>query len=219
MGVPIVLDHVVLAGPGLAAAVDHVESLTGVRAAPGGAHPTGTANALIAFSRGGERVRQYLEVMGPDPASGRAASEVESFGISGLEGPAVVSWAIRPDDLDAAVASARAAGAAIGGITPLSRRTPDGRELAWRLARPLDERHPPFLIDWAEMPHPALDSIPVLGLVALRRCTTDVAGETARLRALGIATGEGADELEVVPADVDGLEIEVEVGGRTVVLR
>lgn len=158
-------------------------------------------------------------MLGPGPASGRAASEIETFGISRLERPAVASWAIRPDDLDAAVASAQAAGAAIGGIAPLSRRTPDGRELAWRLARPLDERRPPFLIDWADTPHPALDDIPVRELVALRRRTTDVAGETARLRALGIATGDGVDELEVVAADADGLEIEVEVDGRTVLLR
>lgn len=219
MGVPALLDHVVLAGPDLAEAIAAVERATGVRASPGGAHPTGTANALIAFTRRGERVRQYLEVIGPDAAAGRSASEISTFGLDRLSAPAVASWAIRPDDLDATVARARTAGVGLRGIEPLSRRTPDGGELAWRLARPEDERRPPFLIDWGATAHPGLADVPLLELVALRRRTTDVESETHRLRALGVAVGSGDDELELVPAATDGFEVEIAVDGRSVVLR
>jgi len=73
MGAPAILDHVVLAGPDLAATIDEVERRTGVRAPLGGRHPGGTANALIAFTRGGRRVKQYLELIGPDAEGGWTA--------------------------------------------------------------------------------------------------------------------------------------------------
>ncbi|GAA3598801.1 VOC family protein [Agrococcus terreus] len=215
------IDHVVLAGPDLAAAVAHVEAVTGVRAAPGGRHPRGTANALIAFTRGGRRVRQYLEVIGPDAEAGWSADRVDTFGIDRLDGPRVVTFSARPDDIEAAVAAARASGVPFQDVEPLSRRTPDGRELAWRLARPEQgEAHPPFLIDWGATAHPGLDGLPTLELVALRRLTPDVAGETARLRALGVIVGEAGEEaVEVVEAGADGFELEVAVDGRRVLLR
>ncbi|MET4100299.1 hypothetical protein ABIB37_002536 [Agrococcus sp. UYP10] len=219
MGAPAILDHVVLAGPDLAATIDEVERRTGVRAPLGGRHPGGTANALIAFTRGGRRVKQYLELIGPDAEGGWTASEVGRFGIAALPAPAVVSFAIAPHDLDATVERATAAGAGIGAVVPLSRRTPDGRELAWRLGLPEDERQPPFLIDWGDTAHPALDDIPALELLAVRRLATDVAAESARLSALGVDVGDGRDALQVVAADADGIEIEVEVDGLPVVLR
>lgn len=215
------IDHVVLAGPDLAAAVAHVEAVTGVRAAPGGRHPRGTANALIAFTRGGRRVRQYLEVIGPDAEAGWSADRVDTFGIDRLDGPRVVTFSARPDNIEAAVAAARASGVPFQDVEPLSRRTPDGRELAWRLARPEQGgAHPPFLIDWGATAHPGLDGLPTLELVALRRLTPDVAGETARLRALGVIVGEAGEEaVEVVEAGADGFELEVAVDGRRVLLR
>lgn len=214
------LDHVVLAGPDLAAAIDHVETLTGVRAAAGGRHPRGTANALIAFTRGGRRVRQYLEVIGPDAEAGWTADRVDTFGIDELGGPEVVTFSARPDDIDGAVAAARAAGVPFRDVEPLSRRTPDGRELAWRLARPEDgEAHPPFLIDWGATPHPGLEDLPTLELVSLRRLAPDVEAETSRLRALGVTVGAGDDGVEVVAADEAGFELDVRVGDRRIRLR
>lgn len=217
MGAPRILDHVVLAAPDLAALVNEVERVTGVRASPGGRHPGGTANALIAFTRRGERVRQYLELIGPD--EGWAAADVPRFGIDGLSGPRVVTFAVAPPDIDAAVEQARAAGLDLGDPEPLSRATPDGRELAWRLALPADPARSPFLIDWGATAHPALEDVPTLELVALRRLTRDAAGETARFAATGIEVGEGADALEVREAQADGFEVEVAVGDRVVTLR
>ncbi|GEK80675.1 VOC family protein [Agrococcus baldri] len=219
MGVPRVLDHIVLAGPDLAALVDAVERDTGVRAAPGGRHPSGTANALIALTREGRRVRQYLELIGPDTEAGWSADRVPRFGIDALTAPRIASFAIAPDDLDAAVAGARAAGLGFGDIEPLSRTTPDGRELAWRLGLPQDEAQPPFLIDWGATPHPALEPIPALELVALRRLARDPAAEADRLLALGIPIGRGHHELEVVAAERDGFEAEVATAAGPAVLR
>jgi hypothetical protein len=47
------IDHLMWAVPDLVAGVDRLESLTGVRAASGGAHPgMGTANALLGLGPG-----------------------------------------------------------------------------------------------------------------------------------------------------------------------
>lgn len=213
------LDHAVLAGPDLAAVVDDVERRTGVRAAPGGRHPSGTANALIAFTRRGERVRQYLELIGPDAAGGWSADRVPRFGIDALTAPRVASFAIAPRDLDATIREARGAGLDYRDAEPLSRETPDGRLLEWRLGLPGPESQPPFLIDWGGTPHPALEGLPVLELVALRRLARDPHAESARFAALGIEVGDGPDALQVVAADADGFELEVEAHGRTALLR
>jgi hypothetical protein len=162
-------------------------------------------------------VRQYLELIGPDAEAGWTAADVSRFGIDALAGPTVVSVAIAPDDLDAAVEVARAAGVGFE-VAPLSRSTPDGRELSWRLGLP-DDGRPPFLIDWGDTAHPALDDIPTLELVGVRRLARDVEAESARLRALGVPVGDGPDALELVAADTDGVELEVAVDGRRVVLR
>ncbi|WP_072313416.1 VOC family protein [Agrococcus sp. Marseille-P2731] len=224
MGVPTVLDHVVLAGPELGAIVDGFERATGVRAAAGGRHPTGTANALVALTHRGARTRQYLELIGPDAEAGFSADEVPRFGIDRLAAEGVdsqvVSFAIAPASLEAAVVDARAAGFAYGDPEPLSRATPDGRELAWRLALPEDERRPPFLIDWGATPHPALEAaLPTIELVALRRLARDPAAEAARFAALGIEVGDGSGALQVVGSEADGFELEVAVGEGTIVIR
>lgn len=218
MGVPAVLDHIVLAGPDLAALIDQVERTTGVRAAPGGRHPGGTANALIACTRDGARVRQYLELIGPDAEAGFTAADVARFGIAGLTAPRIASIAIATDDLEATIERARAAGIPYGDPEPLSRRTPDGQELAWRLGLPADEAHPPFLIDWGATPHPALGDLPTLELTALRRLAADPTAEAARLAALGIPVGDGDGALAVVAAARDGFEATVERDGRAPIL-
>ena len=93
------IDHLMWAVPDLAAGVDRLESLTGVRAASGGAHPgMGTANVLLGLGPG-----VYLEVIGPDPA----LDEPTGFGalLAALDAPELRSWAIRTDDIDQACAA------------------------------------------------------------------------------------------------------------------
>lgn len=163
---PETLDHVVLAAPSLDEAVVLVEERTGIRAKPGGRHPTGTANALIAFTVDGGRSRHYLELIGPDAESGVAQEDVETFGIRHLTGPRVAAYALHPDDIDADAAAAEAAGFDLGDVSPYSRTTPTGDLLEWRLTLPPSGQSPeiPFLIDWGSTPHPALQDLPLLEL-------------------------------------------------------
>ena len=188
--IPTDLDHIVLAGPDLAAVVAGFEQLTGVRGAPGGKHPTGTENHLVAFTVGGRRTRHYLELIGP--TAGVEASEVETFGISRRSGPGVATFAIHPADVDAVHAEASSAGVRLGDLRPLSRRKPDGDLLEWRVSGgPGRDPDPavPFLIDWADTPHPALGDLPTIELVSV----TVTHPEPEALRATYAALGLDAD--------------------------
>ena len=104
MSIPTLLDHVVIAGPDLPALVDWFAERTGVVAAPGGAHPTGTANALVALTIDGRRGPQYIELIGPNPD--RSEPELpETFGISTLSAPSRGASTGRPAGLSTTSAS------------------------------------------------------------------------------------------------------------------
>lgn len=189
MGIPRLLDHVVIAGPDLAGLVDWFAERTGVVAAPGGAHPTGTANALVALTVEGARGPQYIELIGPNPE--RPEPELPAaFGIDGLAEPAVRAYAVHPDDIEATVAAARERGHDPGEVSDLSRRTPDGTLLEWRLTRSDARRlDVPFLIDWGTTPQPGLSDIPAIELVSLERIEPDPAPAQEALDALGLGDG------------------------------
>ena len=129
-GIARLLDHVVIAGPDLAALVAWFAERTGVTAAPGGVHPRGTANALIAFTVAGRRGPHYLELIGPDPAAPATGSgparRPDTFGIAGLDRPTIVTYAVHPDGIDEVITASRSAGYDPGEVADLSRRTPDG---------------------------------------------------------------------------------------------
>ncbi|WP_432511588.1 VOC family protein [Kineococcus sp. SYSU DK001] len=165
MSFPPLLDHVVVAGPDLGALVTWFADATGVTAAPGGVHPgAGTANALVALTVGGERRPHYVELIGPDPDG---TVEPTTFGIAGLTSPRVVTYAVHPADLDATAAAWRERGDDPGPVEGMSRRTPDGTLLSWRLTRPRPGRPDvPFLIDWGGTPHPGTTVGPALDLLA-----------------------------------------------------
>lgn len=200
--VPAALDHVIYAGPNLAEAIAAVERLTGVRAAPGGKHPTGTANALIAFTVGGERVPHYLEVIGPDPEGDTPASEIAAFGIQHRSKPAVATFAIHPADFEGTAERAAADGVSLGEIRPLSRRTPAGELLEWRLTRG-EGRDPdpavPFLIDWGSTAQPGLGDIPTVELLGLRIEHPDPETLAGKHASLGVEVEvAGAEEVAIV---------------------
>ena len=203
MSIPTLLDHVVIAGPDLPALVDWFAQRTGVVAAPGGAHPTGTANALVALTIAGARGPQYIELIGPNPD--RAEPELPTtFGIATLTEPRVQAYAVHPADIEATVATARAGGYDPGDVSDLSRRTPDGVLLEWRLTRGEDRRiDVPFLIDWGTTPQPGLGDIPTIELVSLVREEPD----PEPLRAVLAAFGLGDGVAEVVAGEDPGFRL------------
>ncbi|MDN3238157.1 VOC family protein [Glycomyces tritici] len=158
------LDHLVLATPDLAATVAEITRLTGTRPVPGGVHPgRGTRNFLLGLGEGG-----YLEIIGPDPEQGDPEGP-RPFGIDGLTEARVATWAVRVEDIDAAVAASRQAGYDPGEPHAMSRQAPGGEQLSWKLTLDLQRGQTglvPFLIDWGRAVHPAAN-LPVVPLVSL----------------------------------------------------
>ncbi|WP_147919015.1 VOC family protein [Ruania zhangjianzhongii] len=157
---PIELDHLVYAGPDLAALVAQVRTSTGIAPQPGGSHEgRGTANALLGLGAG-----RYLELLGPDPDQGDP-DRPRPLRVDEVSAPTVVGWAVRTPSVDHLVDSARADGYDPGPVAPMSRRTPDGDLLSWRLTPPEGgfDGAVPFLIDWQDSPHPA-EGLPTVSL-------------------------------------------------------
>lgn len=155
------LDHLVHAVPDLLAGVAEFADRTGVRPVPGGSHPGGTANYLVRFGP-----TSYLEIIGSDPASD---VRPRAFGLETLTEPRLAAWAVHPGNIDRVVKVARERGYDPGDVQPLSRRTPSGELLEWRLTGrddPAAIRPVPFLIDWGGTTHPAASDLPVVGLAS-----------------------------------------------------
>lgn len=189
MNFPDTLDHLVYAVPDLAAAMPAFAERTGVAPAPGGRHPVGSANALVALTVNGERAPHYLEIVGPDPERADPGP-VEVFGLAALERPHLATFAVRVDeDLPSAVRRARAVGHDPGDVEPWSRATPEGDVLHWHLAKREPETYPapvPFLIDWGSTSQPGLGVAPTLELVSLRAEHPEPTVLAPALSALGV---------------------------------
>jgi glyoxalase-like protein len=178
------IDHLVYATPDLAAGIEQVERLLGVKAIPGGQHPGGgTRNALIGL--GGET---YLEIIGPDPDQPKPPRP-RRFGIDELKGPRLVTWAAKGIDLEAMVDNAKRHAIDLGMIQSGSRKRPDGVLLSWRLTvSPALTQGGivPFFIDWAKTQHPATSLPKGCVLVALRAEHPDANRVQADLSVLGL---------------------------------
>jgi catechol 2,3-dioxygenase-like lactoylglutathione lyase family enzyme len=135
------LDHVILAVPDLDRAADALERVLGLQATRGRRHPSlGTENSLVPL--GGA----YLELVA---VADEQAATGSAFGRSALaartEGPRFTGWVARTDDLDDAADGAQ--------IVALSRDTPDGQKITWRMAaldRLGDGGVLPPLLSWDE---------------------------------------------------------------------
>jgi catechol 2,3-dioxygenase-like lactoylglutathione lyase family enzyme len=187
------LDHLVYATPDLEESVRQIAKLTGVRPVEGGPHPgLGTRNHLLGLGE-----LRYLEIIGPDPEQPEPEAP-RPFGIDDLTEPRLAAWAVRAADIEARVARSRVQGYDPGPIEPLSRRTPDGELLRWRLTFPY-EPVVPFLIDWGRTPHPAR-RLPVVPLTEFAGLHPDPPGVRTRLAALGVDLDvrEGAPGLVAV---------------------
>jgi hypothetical protein len=174
------LDHVIIAGPELDMLRSLVEERTGVRPIPGGVHPGhGTHNALVGLGQ-----ERYLELLAPDPEQGGGAFADTIAHL--LEG-ALHTWCVRAGDADAAARRVLEAGATPRRL-PMSRRRPDGSELAWELV--FVDHHPfgslvPFFVDWRGAAHPARSLRDDLSLQRLELRHPDADGLRAFLERLG----------------------------------
>lgn len=138
----------------------------------------------------------YLEIIGPDPDQ-PDPDRARPFGLDDLEAARLVTWCVHPDDLDAHVAAAGAAGYPYTDPRPMSRQAPDGL-LEWSLAHPTFDTHGgtvPFCIDWGSTPHPSTVAAAGLTLVGLR-ATHPFPGDLANLLGsvgVGLMIDEGPE--------------------------
>jgi hypothetical protein len=202
------IDHLVIAVPDLGTAIARYTAL-GFSVVPGGRHPTGTHNALIALADGA-----YLELIAfyeprPDHRWWRPLQR----------GGGLVDFCLRTSDLASDIAAFRAAGVDMDDPKPLSRVRPDGYQLEWRLGIPLEPFRgvAPFLIEDAtpraeRVPaariHPngvtavASVTVAVEAVEAVRKIYAQVLGavgeavEIAEWQATGVAFTTGGHRLQ-----------------------
>jgi catechol 2,3-dioxygenase-like lactoylglutathione lyase family enzyme len=131
------IDHIVIAVPDLALAQKSYEAL-GFTVVPGGRHPVGSHNALIALADG-----SYIELIAFYEPSPR-----HKWWLPLQKGGGLVDFCMQTDDLLGDTAAWRRAGVAIDDPSPLSRVRPDGYHLKWVLSIPRDAHKGvvPFLI-------------------------------------------------------------------------
>ena len=204
------IDHLIIAGPSLEEAREHVRRLLGVEPSVGGVHPgVGTRNELVGLGPG-----VYLEVIGPDPQQPEPVLP-RWFGVDTLTAPALVTWCPRTDDVDAARSAMLAAGVDPGATAAGGRERPDGVHLTWRATDPRADRLGgvlPFLMDWGESEHPSDALAGGIELVRLRLFHPRVDAVRAVARALSLP-------VEAARRDEPGLEADVLTPGGVVTLR
>ena len=137
------LDHVVVAVPDLDAASAALERRHGLKATPGGRHPAlGTHNAVVPL--GGA----YIEVVAVADEQLAATNE---FGRAALRardgGPRFMGWVLRTEAIEDAAAAWQSH------VVPLSRRTPSGQEIRWRMVGLEHAGDPgrPMIIEWEDI--------------------------------------------------------------------
>jgi hypothetical protein len=161
----LLLDHVVLAGPDLDQLVTEFRDRTGIDPKLGGRHPGGTRNYLVRLTD-----TAYLEIIGPDKL-GPGIPLPTAFGINTLTAPRIATWLVHPVDIEQTIATALAGGYNPGPLGPLSRETPEGTVLRWRLTHDAPDNLgglAPGLIDWFDTPHPTGSGLPQATLVDFR---------------------------------------------------
>ena len=136
------LDHVIVAVPDLDDATAALERTTGLRATPGGRHPSlGTQNRLVPLGKA------YLEIA--TVADERLAAGNE-FGRAVLgardSGPRFTGWVVRTREIEQAAPTWQS------DVVSLTRDTPSGTQVGWRMAGLDNVRDPsrPLLIEWED---------------------------------------------------------------------
>ena len=165
------IDHLVVAVPDLDVARKSYEAL-GFTVVPGGRHPVGTHNALIAFADGA-----YVELI-----AFYEANPSHKWWAPLQKGGGLVDFCMQTDDLAGDTAAFRRAGVAIDDPAPLSRVRPDGYRLAWVLSIPRAGQRgvAPFLIQdetprEERIPRQTTHANGVTGIGTVTVAVTDVA--------------------------------------------
>src|SRR4051812_19739391 len=144
-------DHLVVAIRSLPEGMAEFERTTGVKPVVGGTHPgRGTENALVSLGGG-----KYLEIIAPQQG---AALSPRDEGVRKLDRLQIIGWAVSVPDIDAAVATLKAAGVATTAPQPGSRIAPGGDRLEWTTLGLADRgiAMAPFFINWsAATKHPS----------------------------------------------------------------
>jgi Glyoxalase-like domain len=132
------LDHIVIAVNDLDTAMKDYQRL-GFTVVPGGRHPVGTYNGLIAFAD-----RSYIELI-----SFYRDNPDHRWWVALKQGEGLIDFCMQTDDLRGDTEKFRRAGVEMDDPVPWSRTRPDGYELKWRLAlaRGRDRGVAPFLIE------------------------------------------------------------------------
>ena len=191
------VDHLVWCVPDLDSGISTLEGMTGVRAAPGGSHPgVGTHNALLSLG-----ARSYIEIIAPDPAQDAHRSP-RVFRLDEIDKPTLVTWSAASASLRDLAGVSFDDGQRLGEARSMSRLRPDGIELHWTMTDPyaeVDQGLVPFLIDWADSPHPGESAPTGLSLLALEAWHPQPDAVNVKLSRLGIDLRAGfSDEPRLV---------------------
>jgi hypothetical protein len=119
------IDHLVVVVPDLDQAIRNYQAL-GFSVVPGGRHPIGTHNALIAFADGA-----YLELL-----AFREPNPTHRWWTALQQGGGLADFCMRTDDVEGDRRAFARAGVDLDEPWPLSRVRPDGYTVRWRLAIP-----------------------------------------------------------------------------------
>ena len=165
------LDHLVVACADLADGIAWCERTLGHSPQAGGRHAfMGTHNRILSIASA-RFPRAYLEVIAIDP-DGVAPAQPRWFGLDEPalrrvleDGPRLIHWVARCDDVRAAAAAFAAAGFNPGEVVDAERATPHGL-LRWQISvrpdgRRLADGAVPTLIQWGDV-HPT-SSLPASG--------------------------------------------------------
>jgi hypothetical protein len=176
------LDHLVYAVPDLAASIESFEHRLGQAPRAGGRHVgLGTHNAILPLAN-----ECYVELIAIDPDADKP-NHPRPFGLDSLDGPRLVTWAVRSRSIESDVERARTQGYDPGAVLSMSRRSPSGELLEWKLtlrADAIGDGIVPFVIDWGKTPHPASIAAGQLGELELEMFCGDHPHPDAILQAL-----------------------------------
>lgn len=204
------LDHVVLGVPDLESSVKNFANALGATPTFGGRHESiGTHNAILPL-RGGH----YLELIALDPSCPNPPLSVP-WGLDTLREPRLITWAAATQNIDSAVEQARNAGYDPGTAIDVSRDTPEGEHLTWRLTVSGEfaaDGLVPFLIDWGSSPHPSETSEAICSIESFSAEHPDPASVRVMLDALGVTLAVETGPVPLLHATLVGPDGSIVLG-------